>query len=335
MNLPTPMADALPLLWTDVPLHAEALARLRGRVRLSGPTVPADLAASPSFTLTVADAAIVGPRVTYDAGTFATALRLKVIARTGIGYDNVDIPAATAAGVCAVNTPDAPTESTAEFAIALMFAVARRIPAADQNSKSGIWILDPTVMGFDLAEKSLGLVGFGRIARRVAEMARAIRMRVSAFDPFVSDAVIAESGATPCADLSELLRGSQILSLHVPLGEKTRHLISRDQLALLPRGAVLINTARGPLIDEVAVLEALHTGHLHGAGIDVWTHEPTDLNNPLFRHRRVVATPHMAAYTEEGRRRSHAAAAEHVLTVLRGELPATLIDPKVWLQRRK
>jgi len=329
------MAAELPSLWTDVPLHTDALARLRDRVKLSGPTVPADLAATPSFTISEADAAIVGPRITYGAAAFASAARLKVIARTGIGYDNVDIPAASAAGVCAVNTPDAPTESTAEFAIALMFAVARRIPAADQNSKLGIWKLDPNIMGFDLAEKSLGLVGFGRIARRVAEMARAIRMRVSAFDPFVPSAVITEIGATPCADLPELLQGSQVLSLHVPLAATTRRLISRDQLALLPRGAVLINTARGSLIDEAAVIAALDSGHLHGAGIDVWTNEPTDPDNPLFRHPRVVATPHMAAYTEEGRRRSHVAAAEHVLSVLRDELPPTLIDSAVWAVRRK
>lgn len=329
------MAAALPLLWTDVPLHTDALARLRDRVKLSGPTIAADLAASPAFNIGAADAAIVGPRVTYDAAAFANAARLKVIARTGIGYDNVDIPAASAAGVCVVNTPDAPTESTAEFAIALMFAVARRIPAADQNSKSGVWKLDPSIMGFDLAEKSLGLVGFGRIARRVAEMARAIRMRVSAFDPFVPPAVIAESGTTPCADFPELLQGSHVLSLHVPLAATTRRLIGRDQLALLPRGAVLINTARGPLIDEAAVLEALNAGQLHGAGIDVWTSEPTNLDNPLFRHPRVVATPHMAAYTDEGRRRSHVAAAEHVLSVLCGELPPTLIDSAVWEVRRK
>ncbi len=329
------MAPVLPLLWTDVPLHTEALARLRDRVKLSGPTVPADLAATPSFPITDADAAIVGPRITYGAAVFASAARLKVIARTGIGYDNVDIPAASAAGVCAVNTPDAPTESTAEFAIALMFAVARRIPAADQNSKAGVWKLDPSIMGFDLAEKSLGLVGFGRIARRVAEMARAIRMRVSAFDPFVPSAVITESGATPCADLPELLQRSHVLSLHVPMTASTRHLIGRDQLALLPRGAILINTARGPLIDEGAVIAALNSGHLNGAGIDVWTNEPTDLDNPLFRHARVVATPHMAAFTEEGRKRSHVAATEHVLAVLRNEIPPTLIDSAVWPVRRK
>ncbi len=329
------MPDALPLLWTDVPLHSAALTLLRERVQLSGPAVPADFAAATPFNFAGADAAIVGVREFYDAAAFARAPRLKVIARTGIGYDNVDADAAAAAGVCAVNTPEAPTESTAEFAIALMFAVARRIPTADHNSKVGEWKLDPSVMGFDLAEKSLGLVGFGRIARRVAEIARAIRMRVHALDPFVPPARIAECGVTPCADLPELLQQAQILSLHVPLGASTRRLIGADQLALLPRGAIVINTARGPLLDEPAMLNALATGQLAGAGIDVWTTEPTEADNPLFRHPRVVATPHMAAYTEEGRCRSHVTAARQVLAVLNGEPPSNLIIPAVWEKRRR
>jgi phosphoglycerate dehydrogenase-like enzyme len=237
--------------------------------------------------------------------------------------------------VCVVNTPDAPTESTAEFAIALMFAVARRIPTADHNSKAGRWKLDPDVMGFDLAEKTLGLVGFGRIARRVAEIARAIRLRVSAFDPFVPAPAMAEAGVTPAADLPELRQSSQRLSLHAPLGPNTRRLIGAEQLALLPAGAILINTARGPLIDEAAVLAALESGRLAGAGIDVWEREPVPADHPLFRHARVVATPHMAAYTNEGRYRSHTTAARLVLAALRGEKPATLVDPSVWSQRRR
>ena len=329
------MPDARPLLWTDVPLHSGAWTLLREQVQLSGPTVPSDLASPTPFTFADADAAIVGVRRSYDAAAFARAPRLKVIARTGIGYDNVDAEAAAAVGVCAVNTPEAPTESTAEFAIALMFAVARRIPAADHNSKAGEWKLEPSVMGFDLAEKSLGLVGFGRIARRVAEIARAIRMRVHAFDPLLPATQIADHGVTPCVTLNELLPHAQILSLHAPLIAATRRLIGPDQLALLPRGAIVINTARGPLLDESAVLDALTTGQLAGAGIDVWTIEPTASDNPLFRHPRVVATPHMAAYTEEGRYRSHVSAARQVLAVLDGILPSNLIIPTVWESRRR
>ena len=326
------MADNLPLIWTDALLHADALELLRPQARLCGPTIPPNLASAGD--LATADGAIVGTRIFYDASVLARAPSLKIIARTGIGYDNIDVPAATAAGVCVVNTPDAPTESTAEFAIALMFAVARKVPVADRNSKMGIWKLDAEVMGFDLADKSLALVGFGRIARRVAEIARAIRMRVSALDPFVAPTTMSDAGVTPVASLPELLQRADIVSLHAPLGSTTRRLIGAEQLALLRPGAVLINTARGPLVDEAAVLAALESGRLAGAGIDVWEHEPAPTDHPLLRHPRVVATPHMAAYTNEGRRRSHVAAAQLVLAGLRGEMPATLVDPAVWTRRR-
>lgn len=322
-----------PLIWTDAQLHPDAFELLRSRVRLCGPTIPADVAAPGDYA--DADAAIVGTRNYYDSAMLVRAPALKVLARSGIGYDNVDVAAATAAGVCVINTPEAPTESTAEFAVGLMFAVARRIAAADHNAKAGVWKFDPDVMGFDLAGKSLGLVGFGRIARRVAEMARSIRMQVSAFDPYVAAPAMADAGVSPCADLPELLQGTHVLSLHAPLAPNTHRLIGAEQLALLPAGAILINTARGPLVDEAAVLAALERGHLRGAGIDVWEREPVPPDHPLFRHPRVVATPHMAAYTNEGRRRSHFAAAEFVLAALQGEKPSTLVNPAVWDRRRK
>lgn len=329
------MPTSLPLLWTDASLHPAALDVLRGHVQLSGPNVPANEAAASPFGIARADAVMAGPRGFYDAALFAGAPALKVVARTGIGYDNIDLAAATAAGVCVVNTPDAPTESTAEFALTLMFAVARRVATADLNSKAGLWKQDATVLGFELAEKNLGLVGFGRIARRIAEVARALRMRVHAFDPFVSAAQMAAAGVTACATLPELLPISQVLSLHAPSNAETRRLIGLGQLALLPAGAILINTARGTLIDDVAVLAALNEGRLAGAGIDVWETEPVAPDHPLFRHPRVVATPHIAAYTEEARHRSHVAAAGLVLATLRGEPPATLVNSSVWSHRRR
>lgn len=328
------MSASLPPLWSDAQLHPDALALLRDRTRLAGPHVPPDFAAAPPFGFPEAVAAIVGPRTRFDAAAFARAPRLQVIARTGIGYDNVDVPAASAAGICVVNTPDAPTESTAEFAVALMFAVARRLATADRDAKAGVWQHNADLLGFDLAEKTLALVGFGRIARRVAEIARAIRMRVRAFDPFVPAATLAAAGVEPCATLDAALDGAHVVSLHAPLAPETRHLIGAPQLARLARGAVLINAARGPLIDEAAVLAALDRGQLAGAGLDVWDPEPTAPDHPLRKHPRVVATPHLAAYTEEGRRRSHVAAAEHVLAVLRGDLPPTLIDRSMWARRR-
>ena len=328
--MPTP--SPLPLLWTDVPLHPDALALLTPHVRLAGPNLPAGIAGPGEIA--TADAVIAGAQRRWDAAAFSAAPRLRVIARTGIGYDNVDVPAATAAGICALNTPEAPTESTAEFAITLMLAVTRRLAVADRQSKAGDWRLDASVLGHDLAEKTLALVGFGRIARRVAEIARALRMRLRAHDPFMTAAAIAAAGAQPCATLDGLLRGADVVSLHAPSTPATRGLIGTVQLALLAPGAILINTARGPLLDEAAVLAALESGRLRGAGIDVWAHEPIDAGNPLFHHPRVIATPHMAAFTDEGRRRSHVAAAEGVLAVLRGERSPLLIDSTMWEKRR-
>jgi D-3-phosphoglycerate dehydrogenase len=148
-------------------------------------------------------------------------------------------------------------------------------------------------MGFDLAEKTLALVGFGRIARRVAEITRAIRMRVRVYDPYIAADAMAAAGVTACPDLPSLLEGAHVLSLHAPLGEQTRRLIGAEQIARLAPGAILINTARGPLLDEAAVLAALESGNLAGAGIDVWEKEPVPNGHPLFLHPRVVAyAPH-------------------------------------------
>lgn len=329
------MPDARPLIWTDVPLHADALALLNANARLIGPAIGPGNAADRFAGFAEADAAIVSAQFSGDAATFARGFRLQVVARTGIGYDNVDIPALTTAGICAVNTPDAPTESTAEFAVGLMFAVARHIATADRNSKRGVWKTDASVLGFDLADKTLGLVGFGRIARRVAEIARAIRMRVLAFDPFVPAEIFHAAGVTPCATLPALLREAHVVSVHAPLGATTRRIIGAAELALMPAGAILINTSRGPLIDDAAVLQALDAGRLAGAGIDVWDPEPVAADHPLFVHPLVVATPHIASATREGRRRSHVAAAELVLGALRGERPATLINPETWPPHRR
>ncbi len=327
------MPAARPTVWTDVVLHPDALALLQAQSRLIGPSVVPVPAVDRLATLPEADAAIVTSLFPGNAATFARAPRLRVVARTGIGYDNVNIADATAAGICVLNTPDAPTESTAEFSIGLMFAVARRIATADIHAKRGIWKNDAATMGFDLAGKTLGLVGFGRIARRVAEIARTIRMRVLACDPFVAPEIFQQAGVTSCATLPDLLRESRVLSIHAPLGPETRGMIDATALALLPVGAILINAARGPLIDETALLQALNSGHLAGAGLDVWSKEPVAPDHPLFIHPLVVATPHIAFATHEGKRRSHVAAAEMVLAALRGERPATLINPEIWPPR--
>lgn len=315
--------------WTDVTLEPQALALLRSDGLVSS---PADRrgAADPLAGLDRADVAVVGSLFPGTAETFSRAGRLQAVVRVGIGYDNVDLAAATAAGIGVINTPEAPTESTAEFTIGLLLAVVRRVTFADRRMREGRTAPGPELQGTDLAGKTLGLVGCGRIGRRVAEIARAFRMSVHAFDPHLATA---PDGITLCPDLPALLAAVDIVSLHVPLQPETRHLINTRTLALMKPGAVLINAARGAIVDEPALLAALRSGHLGGAGLDVWDPEPPAATNPLLQLDNVVAAPHIAAYTAEGRGRSHGTAVQQALMVVRGERPPALLNPAAWPPR--
>lgn len=317
--------------WTDVALEPEALARLTATGTVSRPADRPDRA-DPLAGLDQADIALVGAGFPGTAATFARAPRLQAVIRFGIGYDNLDLAAATAAGTGVVNTPEAPTESTAEFTIALLLAVARRVALADRRMRTGRMEPGPELQGMDLAGRTLGLVGCGRIGQRVAEIARAFRMTVQAFDPHVA---APPPGVTLCPDLPALLATSDVVSLHVPLAPATRHLLNARTLDLMKPGAILINAARGAIVDEAALLAALRTGRLGGAGLDVWDPEPPATTNPLLQLDVVVAAPHIAAYTVEGRRRRHGAAVEQALMVLRGERPPALLNPAVWPLRKK
>jgi D-3-phosphoglycerate dehydrogenase len=316
--------------WTDVILEPEARQLLLNSGRLSEPQCRTD-SADPLAGLEQADAAVVGSAFPGTAATFARALSLRAVVRVGIGYDNIDLAAASAAGVFALNTPEAPTESTAEFTIALMLAVARRVPLADRRMRAGRTALSPELQGIDLAGKTLGLVGCGRIGRRVAEIALALRMHVQAFDPQIT---APPPGATLCPNLAVLLASSDVVSLHVPLLPATRHLLNAATLALMKPGALLINAARGPVVDESALLAALRSGHLGGAGLDVWDPEPPAAGHPLLELDNVVAAPHIAAYTTEGRRRSHRTAVEQAIMILRGERAPALLNPAAWPPRK-
>lgn len=313
-------------VWTDIALVPEATALL------AEAGVPLEVhAEGETAGLDTATAIIAGSRLTADAAFFARAARLRVIARSGIGYDRVDVAAATTAGVCAVHTPEAPTESTAEFAILLLLAASRRLLRGAVPLANGSWVQGEPVIGRDLAGQTLGLVGCGRIGRRVAEIAHALGLTVQAYDPLQSQ-LPPEVRRAP--SLATLLASSDFISLHAPATPANRHLLDGAALAQAKPGAILINTARGPLVDEAALLAALDSGRLAGAGLDVWDREPPAADHPLLRHPGVVATPHMAASTCEGRRRSHLAATRQVLQVLRGESPTHLLNPTVWPRRR-
>ncbi|MCB4822317.1 phosphoglycerate dehydrogenase [Roseicella aerolata] len=221
---------------------------------------------------------------------------LKVVGRAGIGVDNVDVTSATARGVVVMNTPYGNAITTAEHAIAMMFALARQIPEASASTKAGRWEKN-RFMGVELFGKTLGLIGCGNIGSIVANRAIGLHMKVVAFDPFLSEKRALELGVEK-VELNELLDRAEFVTLHAPLTEHTRNILSRENLAKLRKGARLINCARGGLVDEAALYDALASGHLAGAALDVFETEPAT-ESPLFGLENVVCTPHLGAATAE------------------------------------
>jgi D-3-phosphoglycerate dehydrogenase len=224
------------------------------------------------------------------------ASRLKVIGRAGIGVDNVDIPAATQKGVIVMNTPFGNSITTAEHAIAMMFALARQIPSADTSTQAGKWEKN-RFMGVEITAKTLGIIGCGNIGAIVADRAIGLHMRVIAFDPFLSPERALDLGVEK-VELEELLARADIITLHTPLTAQTKNILSTDSLARTKKGVRIINCARGGLVDEHALRALLDTGHIAGAAFDVFAEEPATANI-LFGHPNVVCTPHLGAATTE------------------------------------
>ena len=224
------------------------------------------------------------------------ATKLKVVGRAGIGVDNVDIPAATARGVIVMNTPFGNSITTAEHAIALMFALARQIPSADASTQAGKWEKN-RFMGVEITGKTLGIIGCGNIGTNVAARGIGLKMRVIAFDPFLGEERAAEIGVEK-VELDDLLARADIITLHAPLTGQTKNILSAQNIAKIKKGARIINCARGGLVDEAALRAALDSGHVAGAAFDVFIEEPATAN-PLFGHPNVVATPHLGAATSE------------------------------------
>ena len=224
------------------------------------------------------------------------ASRLKVIGRAGIGVDNVDIPAATARGIVVMNTPFGNSITTAEHAVALMFALARELPAADLSTQAGKWEKN-RFMGVELTSKTLGLIGCGNIGSIVADRALGLRMKVIAYDPFLTPERAVDLGVEK-VDLDELLARADFITLHTPLTDQTRNILSRENLAKTKKGVRIVNCARGGLVDEAALKEKLESGHVAGAALDVFVEEPAK-DNPLFGVPGLVATPHLGASTTE------------------------------------
>ena len=312
-----------PKVWTEVELHSSVVARLTEVAEvISGGT---------QATLPGVDIAIIGASKVNGAFLDHAGPPLKLVARHGIGYNDVDVPAATARGILATNTPDGPTEPTAEHTVALLLAAAKWIVKGDMYLRNNRPYTRSTLRGVEVRDLTLGIVGFGRIGKRVAEICGlGLRMRVVVFDPFLPVGSAAPAYVELVGDLDTLLTQADFLTLHTPLTPKTHHLISRRELHLLKPGSYVINASRGPVLDEAALIAALQEGHLAGAGLDVFDPEPPHPDNPLLKMENVIVTPHSAGNTLQGSIRTGQMLVEQVLHVLRGERPPDLLNPEAW-----
>ena len=249
--------------------------------------------------------------------------RLKVVGRAGVGVDNIDVAAATQRGVLVINAPTANSLSATEHTFALLLALARRIPSADASLKAERWERGRHV-GSELQGKLLGIIGFGQIGQRVASRGRAFEMEVLAFDPFLQPEVARRLDVEPVS-LDELLAQSDFITFHTPLTDQTRNMLDRSRIAQMKNGAAVINVGRGGVVDGEALLEALESGKLAGAGLDVFPEEPpTDYR--LAAHPRVVATPHIGAQTTEAQERTATETARMVLAALQGSLAVSAVN---------
>jgi len=261
------------------------------------------------------------------ADVIKAAKKLKVVARAGIGVDNVDIPAATAAGVIVMNTPFGNSITTAEHAISLMLALARELPAANASTQAGKWEKN-RFMGVEITGKVLGLIGAGNIGSIVADRAKGLRMRVIAYDPFLSPERAQDLGVEK-VELSDLLARADFITLHVPMTAETKNILSAEALAKTKKGVRIINCARGGLIDEAALKAAIDSGHVAGAALDVFAVEPAK-ENVLFGNEKVVATPHLGASTTEAQENVALQVAEQISDyLLTGAITNALNMPSI------
>lgn len=254
---------------------------------------------------------------------------LLCVSAGGAGYDTVDVAACTAAGVAVVNQSGGNAVSVAEHTLGLILGVSRRMLEGDRRMRREIGYAREDVMGHEVAGKTVGLVGIGHIGSRVAALARAFGMQVLAVDPGLTPEDIERRGARPVS-FEQLLAQSDFVSLHCPRDATTLNLMNAQTFAAMKRGAIFISTARGGIHDESALVQALQSGHLAGAGLDVWDQEPPALDHPLLAMDNVYATFHVAGVTHEARRNVAAMAAEQIVGVLAGERPPRLINPEVW-----
>jgi D-3-phosphoglycerate dehydrogenase len=320
-------AAVRPLVVLAGPIHpdGQALLETQARVVVCPDETEAGLVAA------AADAEGILFRIRPDcsASLMSACKKLKVVGRHGVGLDTVDIPAATRLGVAVVHAPGSNSQAVAEHALMLMLTCMKRTRLVDRTTRAGDWTA-PRIGNRELAGKTLGIVGVGNIGRRVAKFAGAIGMRVLAYDKYLPADELRRRGAEPVESLDALLPQVDVLTCHTPLTPETRAMINARTLGLLKRGAVFINTSRGPVQDEHALFEALTTGQLGAAGLDVWEQEPTPVDNPILNLDNVVCSSHVAGVTQEANRQMAVQVSGEMLRVLRGERPEVLVNPDVW-----
>ena len=297
--------------------------------------------ASASDMATVADeipgaVAVITRNAGLSRAAIAAAEDLRVIGNHGTGYDPIDVPFATERGVPIVNTPEANVQSVAELAVGLMLALAKRLLPADEATRTGQFTFKYHHPIGEMAGKTAGIVGYGRIGRRTAAILRAaFGMRVLVYSPSADAKALRSEGVTKIDRLHDLLRSSDVVSLHLPLTDGSEGLIGAAELACMRETAILINTSRGPVIDEPALVRALQRRQLAGAGLDVYTTEAMAADDPLLALDNTVLTPHIGGSSREALERTALQVAEQVIAVLRDERPAHLVNPEVWSRRRR
>lgn len=320
------------VVWTNRPIPPDLQPRFAGKAEIVGPcNLPEEL---PSGVLARVDAIIANATTPYDGKLFARMPALKVVARVGIGFDNVAVPDANAHGVAVCNTPDGPTAATAELTIMLIIGAARMFVRADRLMRTrapgqGADFFS-RIEGMELRERQLGVIGFGRIGKRVSTIARAIGMNVAAYDPVARQEDADAIGVRLLPDMNAVLGIADVVTIHLPALPENRNLIDAAAFARMKKGAVFVNAARGMLVDEDALYDALRSGHLLGAGIDVFAQEPVDPGHRLLTLDNLMALPHIGGATVASRAVMWRTAVDNTLAVLAGERPPFLVNPETW-----
>ena len=310
-------------------IHPDAQTLIRATPGFTLEILPDRSAATLAARLPEADALILRT-ILVDQAFLANCPKLRILARHGVGYDIIDVPALTARGIPLTITPEANAVSVAEHALMLMLACMRKLRGYDANIRDCVWGGQPALPSFELAGKTVLVLGFGRIGTRVARLCKAFDMRVLVRDPYMPKGTIRGAGHEPVDDISAAFTEADIVTLHCPSNAETRGMVDAAFLRGMKRGAVLVNTARGTLVDETALASALQDGQLSAAGLDVFEEEPIEEAIPLFDAPNLVMTPHVAASTQEGLRRMALESAAAVIGFFEGKLdPDVVVNVEV------